>query len=165
MAVRQHQGQLEVIAACSVEALSANSIADVLGRVPQSTKALADRLVDSGDLDWVAHTTRAGARLYRASAKGLGRLAAEPATLEPNTYVVLIEDQLPPTAASVLAIFVREEPPMWMFRMHGSYRLVVAYADSTVADALERRVTRASSPTAAIVVHADQLRFPSQVEP
>ena len=164
MANQQHRGQLEVIAACSVEPRSANAIADLLGdRTAQATKALADRLVTDGDLSRVPHPTRANAWRYEATQQGLDRLASEPVLLEPNTYLVLIRDKLDPSAASVIAAFVQIHPPLWIFRLHGRYRLAVAYRDSSSADTLEQGINQADgSASAASVVRADQVRLPVQ---
>ncbi len=156
------QKQLQVVRVCSGEPLSTTEIARRLGRGNGGdTKALAERAAIGGGLSRVTHPNRSDAVLYQASPQGIEKLIAEGIEVQPGVYLVLIQEPLTPAAASAMAAFVRDDPPIWMLRIHGRYRLAIAYPDSTVADALERDVvTAAGAAEAAAVVRVDRQEFP-----
>jgi hypothetical protein len=99
--------------------------------------------------------------LYQASSQGLEKLASEPPRIDLDTYVVLIAEPLEPAAASALAAFLRKQPPAWMLRTHGRFRLLIAYSKRGLADDLERTVaTEAKTATAVAVLRVDDQVFP-----
>ena len=161
------QKRLEMIRACSGEPLSTTDMAHRLGRgTGGDTTALAERLADDGDLARSPHPKRKDASLYQATPQGLDRLADDAAHVDPGKYLVLIAESAVPAAMSALATFVNRTPPTWMVRGHGRYRLIVAYDESRVADALEAEVSKAAGDAiTASVLRVDRQEFPLLLPP
>jgi hypothetical protein len=153
-----------VLRVCAGKPLSTTTIAERLGRGSSDTKALAERLVQSKELTRGTHPTRPGAWLYQVSQQGTQALLHDPPLVHPDNYLVLIADSLDPKACHALTEFVWETTPLWMVRVHGRFRLIVAYADQLLADGLQAAVNDAAQTgIAAILVRVDQQRVPRQL--
>lgn len=145
--------------------MSADMIAQRLGRNPSATRALVDRMTKAGHLVRLPHPSRQNGSVYRLAAGGQAVLAQVPVTIEKGECLVLIRDRLDLDAVRALSEYVRQQPPAWLLRVHGSYRLLVAYEDERSADELEQRVNQAAGKaTAAAVLRAGGQRVPDDLD-
>ena len=153
--------QARILRACAGAPVSADMIAQRLGRNPSATRALLERMTKAGYLVRLPHPSRQNSSVYHLAAVGQAALRRAPVTIEAGESIVLIRDQLDPDAALTLSDYVRAQPPAWLLRVHGTYRLLVAYEDERLADELELRVNRAAgSAAAAAVVQVGGQRLP-----
>lgn len=158
---RQQENRWQILRISAGEPLSANAIARLLNRGPGDTKALADRLADAGYLARVPHPTRAQSWLYQATTDGLASLTEEPLLLGPDSYLILLREPVTPATLMALVDQVSRAAPMWMLRVHGPYRMMIAYADGMIADRVQAALAAAADDGgAATVVRTGTQRFP-----
>jgi DNA-binding MarR family transcriptional regulator len=150
-----------ILRVCAAAPASADMIAQRLGRNPSATRALLHRMTKAGLLVRLPHPSRQNGSIYGLGAVGQTMLTRTPVTIDGGESIVLIRDQLDQDAAHALRDYVQAQPPAWLLRVYGSYRLLIAYEDERLADGLELRVNHAAGgATAAAVLRAGGQRLP-----